>query len=395
MNLITPINYFWFASLWLFFNQAYSSFGVFGFDPPAEEWWVRGSSSIFLLLYILYLKLNQFNIKKPHAFFYLIAMYGVINYCYVVFMTPYKTYYMDGFFILALACSSFFFHRLYLIAYLTLCALAAMTLNHMIDAVRYDKFLFDFHIFLFCFFLLVFQWFKIYLLERLSSAYNSLHESQKTLEKNYQANLQAAHDLKSPLTAINIVAETIYQKNEKGFNLLFQSIARINAISDSLLLHHKDQVDVIERDFFDLENEISKIVNEKRKEFSNVAGFALGYYFSSPLLKKLRIPKTEFERILSNLINNSIEAMSHQSEKKVELSVTPFSDHVVVHVSDNGPGVPIEIQSRIFEMNYSTKQQGTGLGLYHAQKTLKSWGGSITLSKSSPKGSTFSLHIPY
>ena len=76
------------------------------------------------------------------------------------------------------------------------------------------------------------------------------------------------------------------------------------------------------------------------------------------------------ELAIRNLINNAIDAMEldKSSEPRITIQISKIKDHIELRIYDNGPGVPKELQGRIFEPFYSTKPDGTGTGLCLIQR---------------------------
>ena len=65
-----------------------------------------------------------------------------------------------------------------------------------------------------------------------------------------------------------------------------------------------------------------------------------------------------------------------------------------MQVSDTGPGIPRDLLDRIFEMHFTTKQSGTGIGLYVARSMFEAQGGTVRAATSGPEGTTFELVLP-
>lgn len=100
---------------------------------------------------------------------------------------------------------------------------------------------------------------------------------------------------------------------------------------------------------------------------------------------------------LLNLTSNAIDACRGLSEAKVvlESGLDTDSSTVLLRVSDNGCGIPEEIQLRIFEPFFSTKgSKGTGLGLAVVKKIITEHGGEITLRSALGEGTAFEIRIP-
>lgn len=115
----------------------------------------------------------------------------------------------------------------------------------------------------------------------------------------------------------------------------------------------------------------------------------------APDLPHIEAYGSELNQVWTNLIDNAIDAMKGKGELIVKTYATP-DDCVVVEITDNGPGIPPEIQSRIFEAFFTTKPPGvgTGLGLHISQNIIAhKHRGEIKLS-SKPGQTTFQVKVP-
>jgi signal transduction histidine kinase len=98
------------------------------------------------------------------------------------------------------------------------------------------------------------------------------------------------------------------------------------------------------------------------------------------------------ERVLINLVSNSLEVLQDGGEIAIDASRT--GDFAQIEVGDNGPGVPPEIRSRLFQpFTTAGKRNGLGLGLALARRTMLDHGGNLELV-ASPKGARFRLRLP-
>jgi signal transduction histidine kinase len=82
------------------------------------------------------------------------------------------------------------------------------------------------------------------------------------------------------------------------------------------------------------------------------------------------------------------------SPKRILISSYAEKDEVVVTVGDSGPGIPSGMRERIFEPFYSTREEGSGIGLNICQRIVLDHGGSIQVSDSPLGGADFILRIP-
>lgn len=104
----------------------------------------------------------------------------------------------------------------------------------------------------------------------------------------------------------------------------------------------------------------------------------------------------ELQQVLLNLCINSRDALAGRPEPRVELQVAGVDDTVVVSVSDNGVGMPPDVQRRIGEPFFTTKPpgRGTGLGLAMAQRIVAELGGSLSCQSALDEGTRFELRLP-
>ena len=102
------------------------------------------------------------------------------------------------------------------------------------------------------------------------------------------------------------------------------------------------------------------------------------------------------EQALVNVIGNAIEASPAGGTVTVATAVARGDDglQVVVEVHDDGPGIEPASIERVFELFYTTKAQGTGVGLALARKFVEAHGGSLTVSSGSGEGTTFTMSLP-
>jgi signal transduction histidine kinase len=95
------------------------------------------------------------------------------------------------------------------------------------------------------------------------------------------------------------------------------------------------------------------------------------------------------EEALLELSGNSLRAMP--SGGTLAISSRAIPGHVELRVADSGPGIPDGIRDRIFDLFFTTRRDGTGMGLAHVRKTVEQLGGEVTLETTGPDGSTFRI----
>lgn len=99
--------------------------------------------------------------------------------------------------------------------------------------------------------------------------------------------------------------------------------------------------------------------------------------------------------VLGNLIDNAFDAaLQHNSQPQVTLSMTDSGNDLVFEIGDSGPGIPAELEQKIFAKGFTTKQNDRGHGLYLVMSALRDLSGEITLGDSELGGALFTVFIP-
>ncbi|MGK5086886.1 HAMP domain-containing sensor histidine kinase [Bdellovibrionota bacterium FG-2] len=219
---------------------------------------------------------------------------------------------------------------------------------------------------------------------------------------------QVAHDIRSPITAIDMILNTVPEIAEEKRLSLRRAVTRIRDIAHDL----KRPVALRTIQMVEIEGEsksvqllstlVDELVAEKRNQYRprlNVEIDSQSSFCSGSYGAFADIQPTEFRRVLSNLINNSVESIIDAG--KVEIFLTASSSQVMIEVRDNGKGIPPQVLARLGQRGETyDKEGGSGLGLYHAQRTIESWGGSLEIisqvsdSGKEGHGTSITLRIP-
>ncbi|MBI4405642.1 MAG: ATP-grasp domain-containing protein [Deltaproteobacteria bacterium] len=230
-----------------------------------------------------------------------------------------------------------------------------------------------------------------------------LIRQQKDLEEQKLNDLiglasQVAHDIKSPLSALSIIANYGEQIPRDATGLLAQAVARITAIVDDIQLrklenqkqlgHLRGQKGIRQEDLVSM---VVSVVNEKRASSgTNRIGLDV-----QPQAMAMAVPadRSVFMRVLSNLLNNALEAIS--PDDSVKLTIDAEDGKVVIKIIDDGRGIPASAMARIGERGFSfNKENGTGLGLFHAITSVESWNGKLKIESQENKGTTVTVSLP-
>ena len=243
---------------------------------------------------------------------------------------------------------------------------------------------------------------------QLVKSYNILQErlqiSAEILEKNAQEMAwkemakQIAHEIKNPLTPMRLKTQMLLQNidnidktrlkdymqmileqidvlNETASS--FSTIAR-NTTNNAQIENISDLIgDSIH--LFDEENHIKFSFTEK---YANTKPLAL-------------IDKSQFIRVLVNLIKNAIQARKADRILNIDILLQNYGEHFwQISITDNGKGILPEEKDNIFQPNFTTKTSGSGIGLSVVKNIVFSWGGNISFDSKPDEGTTFTFTLP-
>ena len=102
----------------------------------------------------------------------------------------------------------------------------------------------------------------------------------------------------------------------------------------------------------------------------------------------------QLTQALVNLMINAIQAVEGRGRVEVSAHVDADNGMLTIEIRDSGPGVTLEKQSAIFEPFYTTKAEGSGLGLWIVQQIITAHGGSVAASNAPNGGAVFAVHLP-
>ena len=202
---------------------------------------------------------------------------------------------------------------------------------------------------------------------------------------------QVAHDIKSPLAALGAAAKGLKIPEEQR-KLLEGALNRMQGIAEDLLQRNRAPSGAQAAAVYTLGGLIEQVLAEKRLQHKDKAGLKIEFSCAAGEIKSLVEPK-ELQRLLSNLVNNSVEAFSGPGTVAVSLSVV--DGKVLIEVKDNGKGIPAEILAKLGQKGETYgKAGGNGLGLYHARTTVEGWGGSFKIGSEPGKGTSVLIELP-
>jgi signal transduction histidine kinase len=118
-------------------------------------------------------------------------------------------------------------------------------------------------------------------------------------------------------------------------------------------------------------------------------------YKIGPGNKNVMADPEQLGRVLTNLIQNAIQAIPDDREPRIEVETLLVEEgRAIIRVTDNGSGIPEAEQEKIFEPNFTTKSSGMGLGLAIVKGIIHGFNGDIVFVSDTHYGTTFTVSIP-
>ena len=200
----------------------------------------------------------------------------------------------------------------------------------------------------------------------------------------------AAHEIRNPLAVVqgflSLMNQSLgeNQKSQYHMPLLMKELERINSIIEEMLLLSKPGAP-IKKDIClqnVLEEFLPLIIDSTENIKVNI----------NLIPKEIAIDSKQMKQVFHNLVRNSIEAMGGKGEIHIHSQIV--SEYFQIYVSDNGPGIPLDIQEQIFDPFTSSKEDGTGLGLMIVKRIIENHDGCISIHETSSVGTTFLIELP-
>jgi len=202
-------------------------------------------------------------------------------------------------------------------------------------------------------------------------------ENKKLIERA-KLSEQIAHDIRSPITALEMaISSNNIDKSERE-SIISSSIIQIRRIADQLLSEKNKKT---RKSIVVIYKIIKQSLMEKNVELLKTNSRINLILEADDTAKQAEanIEESTLKTVLSNLLNNAIEASYHDENSFIKLNLFKKQNTIVIQIQDNGIGIEREDQHKIFEKGFSNKEKGRGLGLHHAKQKLHILGGDVSL----------------
>jgi len=235
-----------------------------------------------------------------------------------------------------------------------------------------------------------------------------LHEGMKVARIRRFAELGQlmagiVHEIRNPLNAVRLSLHVLSRQLNRSSNALppipvedpslinlaqiiletNQEIERVEGLMRILLGYarpdhpHPENLDVC--------RELEATLNFLKPVLERAEVAVHAHFTESPVF--INMDRDRLRQVMLNLVNNAKEATGPDGQIRVEVDAS--REHIEIVVSDNGPGVPLVDRERIFEPFYSTKENGTGLGLALVRRYVEEVGGTVVCERNQPCGARF------
>ncbi|HZA53630.1 MAG TPA: ATP-binding protein [Candidatus Udaeobacter sp.] len=207
-----------------------------------------------------------------------------------------------------------------------------------------------------------------------------------------------AHEIKNPLTPIQLSAErlrkryaTMLEGNgailDKCTSTIIQQVEELkNLVNEFSHFARLPSARLATQDLNEIVREALFLFKEGHKE--------IRFHFESEPIPPLELDRDQMKRALINLLDNAVAAVEERGEIRLATSHDRSRGVVCLEVADDGCGLASGVKPRIFEPYFSTKENGTGLGLTIVSQIVEDHQGYIRVRPNEPRGTRFTIELP-
>jgi len=234
---------------------------------------------------------------------------------------------------------------------------------------------------------------QVMMVRHINETNQRLFESDKLISIGQLAS-GIAHEIRNPLTSIRMNLQGLNRraklsdKDKQRVQISLDEINRLDdIISEIMQFARRTKLEVAP---VKAESLIKTAISMARSELDQrnievITRFQKG-------LPVIRADENRLIRVVINLLINAAQAMGKGG--RITITAEPFGTGIEVMVIDQGPGIPKELRRDIFNPFFTTKADGTGLGLANALKFVQEHGGELDFTTEVGEGTTFSLRLP-
>jgi len=236
-------------------------------------------------------------------------------------------------------------------------------------------------------------------IDELARSANRLARSEREMAWREMAK-QIAHEINNPLTPMKLSIQHLkraYDNKSERFDDYMEKISRslveqIDSLSEiatefsnfaKMPVGVNEQIDLLER----INNVIPIFAVDDNKR-------AFRTDFNDLDHAMINADKEQITRVFINLFKNSLQAIPKERQADIHVEVLKLNRIIWVRIKDNGAGIPLEMQEKIFSPNFTSKSSGMGLGLSIVHNIIENIGGTISFKTRQNEGTTFIISLP-
>ena len=207
-----------------------------------------------------------------------------------------------------------------------------------------------------------------------------------------------AHEIKNPLTPIQLSAERL----RKRYAEMLQADGAILDKCTTTIIQQVEELKNLVNEFSQfarlpsaqlIANDLNEVVNEALFLFKEGHN-GIDFQFRAGAIPQVELDREQIKRVLINLLDNAVAAVDGNGEIRLATNFDPGRGMVTLEVADNGSGLAPELRAKIFEPYFSTKPNGTGLGLTIVSQIVEDHRGYIRALPNEPRGTRFTIELP-
>ena len=209
---------------------------------------------------------------------------------------------------------------------------------------------------------------------------------------------QIAHEIKNPLTPMKLTIQHLQHVKGRGkeYNDYIDRVAatlieQIDNLSNiATEFSNFAQIPTARNQVFSLKEQIKRVIS--LFETHDKIKISFESEMQKPVV--VNVDREQLSRAVINLIKNGIQAIPEDKQGEVKIALSADENKAVISVTDNGTGIPDELQEKLFTPSFTTKTSGMGLGLAIVKNIAENFQGRVWFETEIGKGTTFYLEIP-
>jgi signal transduction histidine kinase len=210
-----------------------------------------------------------------------------------------------------------------------------------------------------------------------------------------------AHEVRNPLSSLDIHVQlleediaqappTVREKTASRFEIIHGELHRLeNIVKHFLSLAGPSSLDLHPVEVVKVVGHVCELLRPE------AASRGIEMVMQLPgSLPSVPADSAQLTQALVNLVINAIQAVERNGRVEVSAGCDELDGVLTIAVRDTGPGIPAAKQSSIFELFFTTKAEGSGLGLWIVQQIITAHGGLVEASNAADGGAVFAVHLP-